>query len=284
MRISCEPDPVAAVSRHGLVAAAMTVAVVLLGFGPVPVMAQNGLASPASAPSIPLAPVDDPSGTERLTVADPFLEIHTGPGRGYPVFFVVPRGEAIVVTMRRTDWYRVRTPEGREGWVNRRQLQTTLTEAGSTRTFRDQVVDDYLARRVELGAAWGRFERDPMLKAWSRYRLSDTLGVEGTVGQVQGAFSGSSFWRLDLSAEPWSDRRLSPSVSVGFGNFRNVPNASLVGIVNTDARLATASVGLRYYLGERFVLRADCTLYTAFVGDTRSIEYRSVTAGLSFFF
>ena len=74
--------------------------------------AQTGLRAPDAMAAGRAAPADDPAKSERLTVADPFIEIHTGPGRGYPVFFVVPRGEAIVVTMRRTDWYRVRTPEG----------------------------------------------------------------------------------------------------------------------------------------------------------------------------
>ena len=48
--------------------------------------------------------------------------------------------------------------------------------------------------------------------------------------------------------------------------------------------LANATFGLRYYLTERFVLRADYTLYTAFVSDQRAQEFRAVSAGLSFFF
>jgi len=36
--------------------------------------------------------------------------------------------------------------------------------------------------------------------------------------------------------------------------------------------------------GERFVLRADYSIYTAFLNDTRSGEYRALTGGLSFFF
>ena len=36
--------------------------------------------------------------------------------------------------------------------------------------------------------------------------------------------------------------------------------------------------------GCRFVVRGDYSLYTVFVGDTRSTEYRAFTAGLSFFF
>ena len=46
------------------------------------------------------------------------------------------------------------------------------------------------------------------------------------------------------------------------------------------------SVALRArdHLTDRFILRADWALYTAFVSDQRSTEYRAVTAGVSFFF
>ncbi|MDP3225496.1 MAG: SH3 domain-containing protein [Rubrivivax sp.] len=224
------------------------------------------------------------TGAERLQVTDPFLELHTGPGRGYPVFHVVERRQWVTVEMRRTDWYRVRAEGGQVGWVPRRQLEATLTESGAGKTFRDVLVDDYLRRRVEFGGAWGRFKAEPMLKLWTQFRMADTVGAELSVGQVQGVFSGTDFWAVSLTSEPWSDRRLSPFFSVGLGQFRNIPNSSLVDAAPTDAKLAHATVGLRWYLGERFVARIDGSLYTAFVADNRSIEYRSFTAGLAFFF
>jgi uncharacterized protein YgiM (DUF1202 family) len=222
--------------------------------------------------------------SERLTVADPYLEMRTGPGRGYPVFFVVERGQAVAVELRHTDWYKVRAEGGQLGWVHRHQLESTLTAAGSTKTFRDIALDDYLARRVQLGAAWGRFKSEPMLKLWTSYRLSDTLSLEADLGQVQGVFSGTNFWHVALHSEPWSDQRLSPFFGVGVGKFKNFPNQSLVGASTTDAKLAHAIVGARYHLSERFVLRADWAIYTAFVSDQRSTEYRAMTAGVSFFF
>jgi hypothetical protein len=221
---------------------------------------------------------------ERVQVTDPYIEFHSGPGRGYPVFFVAERSEWIEILLRHTDWFKVRGVRDQVGWVHRSQLESTLTEAGGKKTFRDMLLDDYLLRRVQLGAAWGQFKSEPMLKLWTSYKLSDTLSIEGTVGEVQGLFSGSSFWHVDLVAEPWSDRRLSPFFAIGVGRFKNVPNASLVGAIDTTANLANASLGVRYYLTERFVLRADYSLYTAFVGDTRSQEFRAFTAGLSFFF
>jgi len=221
---------------------------------------------------------------ERLRVADPYLELHTGPGRGFPVFFVVAREDWVEVQLRFTDWYKVRTEGGKEGWVHRSQLVNTFTEAGGQKTFRDIALDDYLSRRVQLGAAWGKFKTEPMLKLWSSYKLSETLSVEGTVGQVQGLFSGTNIWHLNLMSEPLSDQRLSPFFAIGVGKFKNLPNQTLVSAIAVDAKLSNASVGVRYYLTDRFILRADYTLYTAFVGDTRTGEYRAKTIGLAFFF
>ncbi len=242
-----------------------------------------GCMGAAAAHAAEAEPVKDAT-SERLQVTDPFIELRTGPGRGYPVQFVAERQEWISIDLRSTDWYKVRTENGRIGWVHREQLATTLTVAGGVKTFRELLVDDYLHRRVELGAAWGQFKSEPMLKIWSAYRVSETLSVEGTIGQVQGVFSGTDFWHINLQGEPWSDQRWSPFFTVGLGKFKNVPNPSLIGAETVNANLANAGIGLRYYLSDRFVLRADYTLYTAFVADSRSIEYRALTAGISFFF
>jgi uncharacterized protein YgiM (DUF1202 family) len=222
--------------------------------------------------------------TERVQIAEPYIELRTGPGRGYPVFFVAERRQWITIELRRTDWYRVRAEGGQVGWVQRAQLETTLTEAGSAKSFRDVLVDDYLNRRLEMGASWGRFEKEPMLKVWSAWRLSETLALEGSVGQVQGLYAGSSYWSVGLSSEPWSDHRLSPHFGIAVGRFSNAPNLSLVGATPTDANHAQVQLGLRWYFTRRFVGRVDYTRTTAFLSDERNGEYRAVTAGLSFFF
>ena len=249
-----------------------------------PVMAASAPAAPAVAASAPIAAPRASDANERLQIADPYIELRTGPGRGFPIYYVAARGEWIEVEQRHTDWFEVRTDGGKAGWVNRSQLETTLTAAGVAKSFRDVLVDDYLNRKVQLGAAWGHFKAEPMLKLWSSYRLSETLSVEGTIGQVQGVFSGTDLWHLDVLIEPWSDHRLSPFFAVGVGKFKNFPNLSLIGATDTNAKLAVARLGVRYYLTERFVMSADYSLYTAFISDQKSTEYRAWTAGLSFFF
>ena len=262
-------------ARAWLAAATVAAAVAMAGG----VAAQTSSAAPMPERERPAN-----AKADRVTIADAFIELRTGPGRGYPVFFVAARGEQIDIELRHTDWFRVRTAGDKVGWVHRRQLESTLTAAGEQKRFRDILVDDYLSRKVQLGGAYGRFKREPMLKVHGSYRLSETLHLEGTLGQVQGVFSGTDFWHLNIMAEPWSDKRFSPFVGIGVGRFRNFPNLSLVGADTTSANLANAAIGVRYYLTDRFVLRADYSLYTVFVDDSRTTEYRAWTAGVSFFF
>jgi hypothetical protein len=221
---------------------------------------------------------------ERVQVVDPYIELRTGAGRGFPVHYVADRGEWIEILLRRTDWFKVRTARGKEGWVHRLQLENTLTEAGGYKTFRDVLLDDYLRRRLEFGVGYGRFEEEPMLKVWFAYNLTDTLSLEATSGQVQGTFSGTNIWHVDLVVQPWSDRRFAPFFGIGVGEFENVPKVTLVGATETDGRLTDAAIGVRFYITDRFVARADYTIYVAFIDEGRTDEYRAVTAGFSFFF
>ncbi|MBP6337421.1 MAG: hypothetical protein KA375_07485 [Vitreoscilla sp.] len=252
-----------------------------------PVLAQ--VAAPEAAASAPAtvavpAPVPEATLGERLRVADPYLEMHTGPGRGFPVFHVAERGAWVSIELRHTDWFKVRTEGGQVGWVQRGQIERTLTEAGGRKTLRDVLLDDYLRRRVEAGAALGRFKSEPLIRFWAGYRLSDTLSAEASLGQVQGVYSGTTLWHVNLLTEPWFDQRLSPFFGIGVGRFNNLPNRSLVDAAPVNASMGNATLGVRYHLSDRFVLRADYTLYSVFLSDLQSREFKAVTAGLSFFF
>ena len=54
-----------------------------------------------------------------VVVQDAFVDLRSGPGRGFPATYSVEREATIELLRQRTDWIKVRTDDGREGWVHR---------------------------------------------------------------------------------------------------------------------------------------------------------------------
>src|ERR1700756_857363 len=90
-----------------------------------------------------------------LVVTDPFLEMHSGPGRGYPVVYVVGRDEVVTILYSRTDWFKVRAPRGQEGWARRMDLALTKLASGEPAPI--PPYPDFATHRWELGAGYGVF-------------------------------------------------------------------------------------------------------------------------------
>ncbi|MGI9303873.1 MAG: SH3 domain-containing protein, partial [Gammaproteobacteria bacterium] len=170
----------------------------------------------------------------RVQVTEPFIEMHTGPGRGYPIVHVVERGRWVEILKRKTDWFKVRTLTGREGWADRAQMEKTLTVAGIETSFRDVLLDDFLRRRLEFGVAGGMFDSDPVVTLRAAYRLRDVLSVELSVSRVSGRFSSSLLYHANLISHPFPDWRISPYFTLGAGRFDNEPRRTLVDAVATN--------------------------------------------------
>ena len=53
----------------------------------------------------------------KVRIADPFIELHTGPGAGYPIFYVVDRGTEVSVIRRKNRLVsESKTNDGKTGW------------------------------------------------------------------------------------------------------------------------------------------------------------------------
>jgi hypothetical protein len=217
-----------------------------------------------------------------VQVEAPYVELHTGPGVGYPVFSVAEKGARLRIDLRRTDWFRVQAPDGRIGWVARGEIEATRMEQGPL--LGEALQTQSRAAQWEGGGAWGHFAGDPAFKVWGAWRALPTLSLELALTQVDGRYSSASLAQLDLVLEPMAARRLSPFFGVGVGRMRNVPNASLVTATPVNANTANAMIGLHLRLTPRLLARLDWTDQSALVSGARTASYRATLAGLTFHF
>ena len=217
-------------------------------------------------------------------VAEPFLELHTGPGRGFPVFHVVDRGEQIDVLKRRTDWFQVRTKKGVEGWVKLDQMAETLDTAGRPTALDDPTDDDYAGRRWEVGLQLGDLDGANVISLYGGYHFTRNLSAELHVGDVSGDYSSGWLATADIVHQPFPEWRVSPYAMLGTGVLHISPQATLVQSQDRTDQVGHVGLGLRMYATRRFMFRAEYSSYLTFTSSNDNQELDEWQAGFAFFF
>lgn len=221
---------------------------------------------------------------QTVQVADPYIELHTGPGEGYPVFHVVDKGEPIEVLKRRTDWFKVRAPRGQEGWVHSRQLARTLDGDGQAVAIAEPGIGDYSGRRWEMGVLGGDFSGARLISAYLGYALSDNLSLELSVGQAVGSHSSSWLGNINLTHRPFPDWRLQPFFLIGVGVVHTDPSTTLVRSEDRTDTTLQVGAGLQAYLTRRFLIRAEYRNHVVQMSTDDNEEVDQWQLGVAFFF
>jgi uncharacterized protein YgiM (DUF1202 family) len=219
-----------------------------------------------------------------VQVAAPYLEMHTGPGRGYPVFHVVDRGERVRVIKRRTDWFMVQTRRGKQGWVRRAQMELTLTPDGEQTQFSEAELGDFTRRRWEAGFLAGDFEGADIVSVYADYYLTRNLSAELAISQIFGDYSDALMASANLLAQPFPEWRLSPFFLLGIGAIYTDPNVTLVDEQDRTEEISSVGLGVRWYMTRRFLLRAEYQNHVIFQNTDDNQEINEWKAGIAFFF
>jgi hypothetical protein len=219
-----------------------------------------------------------------VSVADPYLEMHTGPGPGYPVFHVVDRGDAIDIIMRRTSWFKVRTDNGTEGWVDRGQMERTLQPAGAPIEFGETTQADFVDSRWELGGMAGDFGGANIVSLYGAYSVNSNVSIEVWGSQILGNFSNGWMGSVNLTHEIWPDWRVSPFFTLGTGVIHTEPKPTIVQGEDRTDQIAHAGAGVRIYTTRRFILRAEFKSYVVFTSRDDNEEVEEWKVGFAFFF
>lgn len=221
--------------------------------------------------------------TVEAVVAEPFLELHTGPGRGYPVFHVVDRGRSVRLIRRRTDWFQVRTEDGVKGWARGDAIARTLVGGEPFGTAGDGA-EGYAGRRWEAGLLLGDFDGASSLTLYGARHFGRNFSAELRLADVSGDFSDGWLVTANLVHQPFPDWRLSPYATLGTGIIRIEPHATLVQTPDRTDQVGQVGIGLRTHLTRRFILRAEYSHYLVFTSRDDNEGIDAWKAGFAFYF
>jgi hypothetical protein len=220
----------------------------------------------------------------QLFVTQPYLELHTGPGRGYPVTQVVARGESVDVLFRRTDWFKVRTERGVEGWAAARELQLATLADGSQ--FQVKMGDraGFASHRWEAGIFAGDYAGATLIAAYGALSITDNLKIEVGASQYTGNVSDGELVEIGLAHVFMPEWRFSPLVDLGTGYRWVQPKATLATPVDRSDEVGYYGVGARFYLTRRFFLRGDFRKYVVFTRTNTNEVNEEWRLGFGFFY
>ena len=219
-----------------------------------------------------------------VEVQDAFLDLRTGPGEGYPKVQIVERGDYIEILLRKTDWFKIRTRKGFEGWIHRDDMERTLDPDGDQIRIATVGQDEFAHRRWEAGVKMGDFEGNTMVGGLLGYYFTQNLSVELNLSEALGNFSDSQLVNLSITHQPWPQWRYSPYFIMGAGAIKIQPEAKFVQTRDRTDQTVHAGLGIRTYVTRQFMIRGEYRSNVILTDVDDNLEIEEWTLGFSAFF
>ncbi|MEO0442459.1 MAG: SH3 domain-containing protein [Pseudomonadota bacterium] len=220
----------------------------------------------------------------RVVVTETYLNMHTGPSRGHPVFHVLEKGEVITLLKSKTDWIKVETEKGLLGWIHRRHIDTTVGINGELVDLGIPDRDDFANRQWELGFTVGEFDNIDSLGVNLSWRFTKNLAAELRYTQATGRFSNSKLVSWGLVHYPFPEWRFSPFFTLANGQVDISPNSDLSQAQDTDDNFFMVGIGGHYHLLHRFLIRLEYNDYTTLPDRNENENIQEWKIGFSAFF
>ena len=224
---------------------------------------------------------------QQVQITDPYIDMHTGPGGGYPIFHVIERGELIEIIQRRTSWFKVRYNNNLIGWISIEQMEQTLSLQGDKTEITDTTHEDFVNRRWEMGAMFGGFGNAGALTAFGAYQFNKGFSVEIDLSQAIGNNSSSFLYNLGLIMQPFPEWKLSPYLHLGTGVINVDPKTTNIRQRDLSNQFSNIGIGARMYLTKQIVFRLEFSqyvLFTAGIDKDTNEDINEWKAGFAVFF
>lgn len=200
----------------------------------------------------------------RVIIVEPFIEIHTGPAAGYPIFHVFDRGTEVRIIRRKTDWFKIQADDGTSGWASRDQIRLTTLPSGERFKTVEQGQEDFEKRRWALGVSGGELDSTPVVTVFGGYSFTENLAAEVSFSQSTGNRSNAQLIKGNLLMQPFPDWTYSPYMTLGYGQIDVDPNSTLISQNDDSNDFAQFGLGIQRFLGRSFLARIEVNEYVIF--------------------
>ncbi|VAW72645.1 hypothetical protein MNBD_GAMMA10-1434 [hydrothermal vent metagenome] len=224
---------------------------------------------------------------QQVEVADPYIEMRTGPGGGYPIFHVIERGEFIEIISQRANWFEIRSAKKLKGWVNHEQLARTLSANGEPVEFEIVTQEDFAERDWEWGLMAGSFDDAPILNVYGSYLFNPGFAIESSVSQSIADISSSLLFKVGLVMQPFPEWSYSPYFQLATGIIDVKPSATTVQPVDRTNQFSSISLGVRTHITQKIIVRLEYSQYVIFsstLNNDNNEEIKEWKAGFAVFF
>ncbi|MEE4245992.1 MAG: outer membrane beta-barrel protein [Kangiellaceae bacterium] len=224
------------------------------------------------------------SAENKLLVTAPFINIQTGPGGGYPVFYIAEKNEKIAILKRKFNWFKIANSTGKIGWITLESIKQTKNLDGSPVSFQEYTEQDFIDRNWELGFRSGDFGGGNLVGINAGWHFTENLAVELNLGETLGDFSKIQQVSVSVTNSPFVDWPVSPYFGIGGGIINVEPNAALVQEVDRQDEVVFGVFGIKSYITERFIFRAEYRSYVILTTQETNEDIEEWSIGFSVFF
>lgn len=201
---------------------------------------------------------------QKLKISTAFIEMHTGPGKGYPIFHVIERGAIIEVILQRASWYKIKNKKGLEGWVHYDQISKTVTPQGKAIKFSKYSLEDFTQRNWEWGVLGGEFGGAPVFSTYGSYLINKSFASEVSLSQSIGTASSSIMFKLGMLMQPFPSWTYSPFFLLATGVINVSPSSTLIQPVDQNNQFSNVSIGIKTHLTQKIIVRLEYSEYVIF--------------------
>lgn len=178
---------------------------------------------------------------QTFVVKTDFMELRSGPGEAFPVFFVIEEGQKSRLIKRQGQWIEVGLPDGRSGWVD---LDSYYFAVGAIAPPPVSVKRGRRIVNAGVGLFNGNGETGIGLGYWVKPRIEARLDWKRIVDNV----SSNDAYQI-VFVTPLLLRSFAPGVFVGMGFLNSNPESTLAGDQASFNRYVLFGGNLKYRFG-----------------------------------